>query len=163
MIKNPELWIFLSFIAFIISVFIPAKKMLLAVINNKIKTAQQEINSVLEAKKIAEEELLKTEQKYLEIKKDCENIITTTNAMISRIKNKTEQELLDIDNKREKLIKEIIDEKFIIEKERLKQLLIDSAFQQVMHEVTTNNITNINISDIIIKNKSILDQLISSR
>ncbi len=149
MFQNPQFWVALSFVLFVIAVFKPVGKILAASLDNRSAKIQKELDEALRLREEAQELLASYQRKQKEAAEEAQKIIANAENESKRIIIEAEKHLEENLNK----------------KIQLAMQKIASYEQSVLQEVRTNSI-DVAISTVrsLIKeklNKEIAENLVS--
>ena len=105
MFRDPQFWVFVAFIIFIIAVFRPIKKMLGHNLDNKINEIKNNIEQAEKIKNEAQKTLIDIQKRHNEVKQEVENIQNDAKVKINKMEEDAKTKLNDQINKRKNLAK----------------------------------------------------------
>lgn len=110
MFHDPQFWVFIAFIIFIVLIFKPVKKLLISNLDIKINEIKNTINEAEELKKEAQKALSEIKKRQNDLKKEILIIEENARNKIHLIEKEHTQKLNDQIHKRQNLSKIKIDQ-----------------------------------------------------
>ena len=110
MFIDPQFWVFVAFVIFIIAIFRPIKKILTSSLDSKIKEIKDSINQAEKIKNEAQQTLSEIIKRQNDVKQELQVIQNETKEKISFIENHSNQKLNEQIKKRNELAKIKIDQ-----------------------------------------------------
>ena len=145
MFSDPQFWVAVSFLLFILAIFKPVKKILLTSLDSQIREIKNKIEESDKIKNDAQLLLSDLKKRELEVEKEIQELKIKSEEKISQLKNQSSKKLSEQIEKR-KLIADIKIDQFI----RDTNESIKNYISNVTIEVTTNVLKN----NLTVENKS---------
>ena len=115
MFSDPQFWVAVSFILFIVAIFNPVRKMLVSSLDAQISEIKTKIEEAENLKNEAQKTLSELKKREAEVEKEIEKFKTDAENKISELKNLSSKKLSDQ-----------IEKKKILADNRIEQLLRDT-------------------------------------
>ena len=105
MFDDPQFWVFIAFVIFIIAVFKPVRKILISGLDNNIKKIIDSIDQAEKLKNEAQKTLNELKERQNDVKKEIQSIQNEAKERITLIEQLSKQKLNDQIKKRNELVK----------------------------------------------------------
>ena len=105
MFDDPQFWVFIAFVIFIIAVFKPVRKILIAGLDNNIKKIKDSIDQAEKLKNEAQKTLNELKERQNDVKKEIQSIQNEAKERITLIEQLSNQKFNDQIKKRNELVK----------------------------------------------------------
>ena len=128
MFSDPQFWVFVAFIIFVIAIFKPVKKILTLNLDNKIKEIKNNINKAENIKSEAQQILSKINIRQNDLKQEIQDI-----------QNKSKERMAFIEQQFQQKLNEQIIKRNALAKIRIEQMTRD-ANMQVQQYIADNTI-----------------------
>ncbi|MDJ1406939.1 MAG: hypothetical protein MRQ13_00835 [Candidatus Midichloria sp.] len=134
-----DLWIAISFITFIALAFMPTKRLIAKMINEKINEIQKDITESLKIREEAEKALAELIEENKLTDKKCVEILDLTKKRIENLKSAANKKLAELEQKRAEIIEQSLIYQNQIETARLREYVITTVFAAVEKELLKTN------------------------
>ena len=141
MFSDPQFWVAISFLLFILAIFNPVKKMLVANLDSQIKEIREKIEEAEDIRKEAEKVLNEVKEREVNVEDEINKLKLSSNKRINELKNLSSTKLDEQINKRKFLAETKIEQITRDANLTIKNYIADSVI-----EVTTSVLKN-NLSD----------------
>ena len=141
MFSDPQFWVAISFLLFILAIFNPVKKMLVANLDSQIKEIREKIEEAEDIRKEAEKVLNEVKEREVNVENEIKKLKLSSNKRINELKNLSSTKLDEQINKRKFLAETKIEQITRDANLTIKNYIADSVI-----EVTTSVLKN-NLSD----------------
>lgn len=127
MFYDPQFWVFVAFVIFIVAVFKPVRTLLISSLDNKINEIKDSINQAEKINYEAQQILSKIKKRQNDVKQEIEVIQNEAKKRITLIEQHSNQKLNEQIIKRKELVKIKIEQMTRDAKMQVKQYVIQSA------------------------------------
>tara|TARA_Y100000590_G_C15522960_1_gene940111 strand:+ start:475 stop:960 length:486 start_codon:yes stop_codon:yes gene_type:complete len=110
MLSDPQFWVALAFVVFIIAIFNPVRKILSSSLDIKINEIKNSIEEAENLKNETQEALSNIRKRQSDVKNEIENFNKSTKEKINMLEKKANEKLDEQTTKRELLAKEKIEQ-----------------------------------------------------
>ena len=110
MFSDPQFWVAVSFILFIVAIFNPVRKILTSSLDTKINEIKNKINEVENLKNEAQKALDELKDRETKVEKEIENLKLESEKRIADLKNMSSSKLADQIEKRKVLAENKIEQ-----------------------------------------------------
>ena len=110
MLSDPQFWVALAFVVFIIAIFNPVRKILSSSLDIKINEIKNSIEEAENLKNETQEALSNIRKRQSDVKNEIENFNKSTTEKINMLEKKANEKLDEQTTKRELLAKEKIEQ-----------------------------------------------------
>jgi len=124
MLNDPQFWIFVAFVIFVIAVFKPVRAMLASGLDNKINEIKNSIDQAEKIKNEAQQMLSEIKQRQNEVKQE-----------IKIIQNEAKEKITLIEQQSNQKLNEQIKKRKILAKAKIEQMARDANMQVHQHIV----------------------------
>ena len=129
MFDDPQFWVFVAFVIFIVAVFKPVRTMLITGLDNKINEIKDYIDQAEKIKNEAQQTLSEIKKRQIDVKQEIETIQNEAKEKITYIEQRSNQKLKEQIKKRNVLVKAKIDQ------------IVRDANMQAQQYIVQNTIT----------------------
>ena len=154
MFSDPQFWVLVAFVIFIVVVFNPIRKILFSSLDNKIKEIKDSIENAEKLKHETQKSLSEIKKKQNDVKKDIDNIHNEANEKISFLEKDLKEKLEEQINKRKNLASIRISQMTREANNEIQQLITKTAIltsidiiQKKMNEEEKINLINQSIKE----------------
>ena len=110
MFSDPQFWVALAFVVFVIAIFNPIRKLLSSSLDSKIKEIKDSIDQAEDLKNKAQANLSEIKKRQSEVKNEIEKIKQSAKNKIQILENQAKEKLVDLTAKKELLASEKIEQ-----------------------------------------------------
>ena len=110
MFSDPQFWVALAFVVFVIAIFNPIRKLLSSSLDSKIKEIKDSIDQAEDLKNKAQANLSEIKKRQSEVKNEIEEIKQSAKNKIQILENQAKEKLVDLTAKKELLASEKIEQ-----------------------------------------------------
>ena len=110
MFSDPQFWVALAFVVFVIAIFNPIRKLLSSSLDSKIKEIKDSIDQAEDLKNKAQANLNEIKKRQSEVKNEIEEIKQSAKNKIQILENQAKEKLVDLTAKKELLASEKIEQ-----------------------------------------------------
>ena len=154
MFSDPQFWILVAFIIFIVVVFNPIRKILFSSLDNKIKEIKDSIDDAEKLKNETQKSLSEIKKKQNDVKKDIDDIHNEANEKITLLEKDLKEKLEEQISKRKNLASIRISQMTREANNEIQQLITKTAIltsidiiQKKMNEEEKINLINQSIKE----------------
>ena len=140
MFQDPQFWIFIAFIIFVIVIFNPVKKILILTLDTKISEIKKNIDDAEKIKNDAQHTLSEIGKKQSQVSKEIEKIDNDTASKIIQLEKNTLLSINDQIRKRKELAETKIEQMTLEANLEIKNFVITSSIQAII-ELLKNNLS----------------------
>ena len=110
MFSDPQFWVALAFVVFVIAIFNPVRKLLSSSLDTKIKEIKDSIDQAEDLKNETQANLSEIKKRQSEVKNEIEEIKKSAKNKIQILENQAKEKLVDLTAKKELLASEKIEQ-----------------------------------------------------
>ena len=110
MFSDPQFWVALAFVVFVIAIFNPVRKLLSSSLDTRIKEIKDSIDQAEDLKNKAQANLSEIKKRQSEVKNEIEEIKQSAKNKIQILENQAKEKLVDLTAKKELLASEKIEQ-----------------------------------------------------
>ena len=155
MFTDPQFWVAVAFIIFVLAIFNPVRKILSSSLDNKIKEIKENIEEAENIKNDTQITLSEIKKRQNEVKLEIEEIHSKSKEKIKLLESKAKLKLTDQSSKRELLAKEKIEQMSrdanLMVKNNITQIAIDATLhilEQKLDKDEKQNLIDQSIKDL---------------
>lgn len=154
MFSDPQFWVAVSFLIFIIAIFNPVKKILTSSLDNQIKEIKNKIDESENIKNDALKTLSELKKREAEVEVEIESLKIISEKKISQLKDQSSKKLSEQIDKRKLLADNKIDQLLRETNLSIKNYITNVAVEATTH-ILNNNLSSEKKADLV--NESIKD------
>lgn len=110
MFSDPQFWVALAFVVFVIAIFNPVRKLLSSSLDTRIKEIKDSIDQAEDLKNETQANLSEIKKRQSEVKNEIEEIKKSAKNKIQILENQAKEKLVDLTAKKELLASEKIEQ-----------------------------------------------------
>ena len=148
MFSDPQFWVAVSFLLFILAIFNPVRKMLKVNLDQQIKDIKDKIDEAENIKIEAQKTLSELKKRENEVEKEIKDLKLNCDNKISKLKKLSSNKLLEQIEKRKLLAENRIDQFVRETNTSIKNYISNAAIEATTH-IMINNLSMEKKSDLI--------------
>ena len=161
MFSDPQFWVAVSFILFIVAIFNPVRKILTSSLDAQISDIKNKIDEVENLKNEAQKALDELKDRETKVEKEIENLKLESEKRIADLKNISTKKLMDQIEKRKVLAENKIDQLIRDTNNSLKNY-ISSVAIEATRNILLQNLSKDKKSDLIEESITELNSILKS-
>ena len=161
MISDPQFWVAVAFVIFILAIINPVRKILSSSLDNKINEIKESINEAENLKNDTHKTLIEIKKRQNEVEKEIKQIYSNSKDKITILESQAKSKLTDQSIKKEELTKTKIDqmvrEANLVAQNQITQTAINASItilEKKLNSEDKQNLINQSLKDLelVIKN-----------